>query len=281
MAEMPPSPEVLPDAASNAPTIPTSPVVSTDSGTNTGKRPPMPAGLREVIIAVVVAGILFVLLAGLVLINSALSGGSSSSATLRVNTQPTETTLSAYTAALNATETAIAQPATPVPTLTPSTVAATSTPAPTSGPVSGPYLGAPLGDWDSAFGAEASQGSWNTTIAGQQLLLSADTNASTGGNITTPDGQDRVWNISISFTGANPPSDAEALAVVAQLLPTDARHMSDDASYNPVEHIYSSQQLAHSLDANAFQNNAGASVPPGTFSFSCQGRGCVIMTGQN
>jgi hypothetical protein len=241
----------------------------------------MPEGLREVIIAVVVAGILFVLLAGLVLITSARSGGSSSSATLRVNTQATEAALSAYTTALNATETAIAQPATPVPTLAPSPVAATSTPAPTSGPVSGPYLGAPLGDWDSAFGPEASQDSWNTTIDGQQILLGVQTNSSTGGSITTPDGQDRVWSVSISFTGANPPSGAEALAVVAQLLPTDARHTSNDASYNPVEHIYSSQQLAYSFDANAFQNNAGTSVTPGTFSFSCQGRACDISTGQN
>jgi hypothetical protein len=180
-----------------------------------------------------------------------------------------EATNQAFVSSLDATATANA-------------ALATQTPLPTR--VSGPRLGAPLSDFDTAFGTEQGSGVWYAMLSGQSIMLFVQTNAVSSGSsaeITTLDGIDRVWTLSVTYLGSVAPTTAQNAALCRQFMPTDAQHIRDDPSVAPlVEHVYRSQLLAASFDTNAFQNNAGADVVPGTFTVSYGSRVCMMATGQ-
>lgn len=180
----------------------------------------------------------------------------------------TEATNQAFTSALDATATANA-------------VNATATPQPSR--VSGPHLGAPLSDFDAAFGKEQGAGVWYAMLSGQSVMLTAQTNAmgaDTSDPITTPDGLDRVWTVSVSYLGPTAPTLAQNAAICRQFMPPDAQHISDNSNSPTLEHIYRSQLLAASFDANAFQNNNSDDVTPGTFDVFYFARACSLNTGQ-
>jgi hypothetical protein len=144
--------------------------------------------------------------------------------------------------------------------------------------VSGPHLGAPLSDFDAAFGPEHSQGVWYVTLNGQPVMLTVQTNTMGAHNaITTPDGLDRVWTLRVDYLGPAP-SNTQNVAICKQFMPGDALHMSDNADSPTHEHIYRSQILAASFDPNAFQNNTGADVAPGTFDVLYTARSCSMNT---
>ncbi|HEX2348591.1 MAG TPA: hypothetical protein VHI51_09155, partial [Ktedonobacterales bacterium] len=135
---------------------------------------------------------------------------------------------------------------------------ATATPQPRR--VSGAHLGAPLSDFDAVFGQEQSPGVWYTTLSGQSVMVTAQTNTMGAGSsdpITTPDGVARVWTLSVTYLGPSAPTAAQNAAICRQFMPPDARHISDNANSPTLEYIYRSQLLAASFDANAFQNNNG------------------------
>lgn len=174
----------------------------------------------------------------------------------------------AFTTSLDATATVIA-------------AHATATPQPRR--VSGAHLGAPLSDFDAAFGQEQSPGVWYTTLSGQSVMLTAQTNtmgANTSDPITTPDGAARVWTLSVAYLGPSAPTGAQNAATCRQFMPTDAQHVNDNANSPTLEHIYRSQLLAASFDANAFQDNNGDDVTPGTFDVFYSARACMMSTGQ-
>lgn len=180
----------------------------------------------------------------------------------------TEATNQTFTSSLDAEATANA-------------ASATATPQPRR--IAGAHLGAPLSDFDAAFGQEQGAGVWYTTLSGQAVMLMAQTNtmgAQTSDSITTPDGVSRVWTLSVSYLGPTAPTLAQNAAICQQFMPPDAQHISDNSNSPTLEHIYRSQLLAASFDANAFQNNNGNDVTPGTFDVFYNARSCSMSTGQ-
>ena len=114
-------------------------------------------------------------------------------------------------------------------------------------------------------------------------MLTAQTNtmgANTSDPITTPDGAARVWTLSVAYLGPSAPTGAQNAAICRQFMPTDAQHVNDNANSPTLEHIYRSQLLAASFDANAFQDNNGDDVTPGTFDVFYSARACMMSTGQ-
>ena len=221
-----------------------------------------------VIAASVIGGFLaFALL--LVLLSAAMRGiGASGGGAPDAPGGSAQATSAAFAASLDATATANAAIATATPEVA---------------RVSGARLGAPLSDFDAAFGPEQGSGVWYMTLSSQSVMVEAHTSTiGADDSITTPDGVVRVWTLSVDYLAAAPPSAAQNAAICRQFMPADAQHIRDDASVAPtVEHLYRSQTLAASFDANAFQNNAGAAVTPGTFSVFYSARSCFIATGED
>jgi hypothetical protein len=181
--------------------------------------------------------------------NASATGAAAASAT---SAQATQAVMSSTEAAFYATATADAQK-NPLP--------------PVSVLVSGARLGGQLAAFETTYGNESSQDTWDTTIAGQQVQLTV-TITQFGESL---DGQDRVLLVDIvgqSGSGWSATTDA---AIVASFLPRDATHVRTGAGYGSLgpDHIYKSRQLANSLDASVFQNSANQQLTPGTFDWQC------------
>lgn len=177
-----------------------------------------------------------------------------------------QATNAAFAASLDATATADAS-------------SATSTPAPVR--VEGAQLGGPLDAFDVTYGTEQGSDTWYTSLDGQQVMIFADPNSTTNGQITTPDGSVRAWSISVTYLESPPPSAAQNAVICKKFMPSDAQRLSVNSSASPTEYIYRSQQLASSFNANAFENNAGADVMPGTFDVVYSAMTCDMTTGQS
>ena len=176
--------------------------------------------------------------------------------------EATQAVISATEAVFYATATAytLKHPPTSIPTI----------PTPTSPPapdlISGAELGGPLTDFDGAYGDESSQGTWDTTIYGQPVRLVVTITQS-----ESIDLQDRVKLIDIYGLSGSAWSATEDAALVAFFLPADATHVRTGAGYGSLgpDHVYMSQRLANSLDANLFQASNGQWLTPGTFDWQC------------
>lgn len=155
---------------------------------------------------------------------------------------------------------------TPEPTFAPY-VAPTASPAPM---IAGAHLGGPLSAFDAVYGPEASQGTWNTTIAGVPVqIMAMSTRAG-----ESVDGQDRVIVISIRQLHGSNWTPAQDDAIVRGLLPLDAsltqtQPGSGDPTGSGPEHIYMSQQLAASVAPSVFVDVHNQPVTPGTFDWQC------------
>lgn len=221
-------------------------------------------------------GFLLTILAGVIVIGI-LGGIVSNFASPASQSDQTTVDAQATTNAAIATATAVASQAYFTSIYATATAQAAIAPA-TPSAISAAQLGGPVNAFDSIYGPESSTDVWYVTLDGQSVMLEVQSSNSTSGQITTPDGSDRVFTIGVSFLGQTPTS-AQRTAVCRRFLPSDARLISNNTSVNPTEHIYRSQRLAASFDTDAFQNNAGANVTPGTFVVLYSARECVMQTG--
>lgn len=194
--------------------------------------------------------------------SAADASATATAAAFATSVEATQAVMSATEAVFYATATAytLNHPPTPIPTV----------PTPTEAPalvlVSGAQLGGPLTDFDATYGDESSQGTWDTTIYGQQVRLVVTITQS-----NSIDGQDRVILVDIYGLSGSAWSATEETAIVAFFLPPDAAHVRTGAGYGSMgpDHVYMSQQLANSLDANVFQASNGQRLTPGTFDWQC------------
>lgn len=143
-------------------------------------------------------------------------------------------------------------------------------------------IGGPLSAFDSAYGPEASQDTWNTTLNGQPVqLIVGETRLG-----DSADGTARA--VVIDIDGADTAHSwtmAQEAALVASFLPPDAKHTKDVAGYGQLgtDHIYISQDLAASLTPSVFENAANQQLTSGTFDWQCstQQQVCEIGAGTN
>jgi hypothetical protein len=157
---------------------------------------------------------------------------------------------------------------------------ATETPLPTR--VSGPRLGAPLSDFDIAFGPEQSQGMWQATLQGHKAQINIAV-SQVGDSV---DASLRV--VIIDIIGADTThawTSAQDAALVASFLPSDAVHARDISGWNTLgpDHIFTSAQLANSLAASVFQDANNQTLTPGTFDWQCSTsrQVCEVAVGTN
>lgn len=157
---------------------------------------------------------------------------------------------------------------------------ATQTPQPTR--VTGPLLGAPLSDFDAAFGLEQSQGMWRTTLQGHtaQIIVAVSHVGDSA------DASARV--VIIDIIGADTAhawTSAQDAALVASFLRSDAVHIHDIPGWNTLgpDHIFTSAQLANSLAASVFQDANNQTLAPGTFDWQCSTsrQVCEVAVGTN
>src|SRR6185437_12333122 len=180
-------------------------------------------------------------------------GAAGGGATASVASGGAQATSAAFSAALDATATANAALATATPQVA---------------RVSGPHLGAPLSDFDVAFGPEVSQGFWDTTIASQHVQL-AISGTREGDSV---DGQDRSVIIDISGADMHHAwTSAQENAIVTPFLPPDATHTHDVAGWDTLgpDHIFTSLQLANSLMPGVFQDANNQNLALGTLDWQC------------
>ncbi|MGH2504175.1 MAG: hypothetical protein ACRDID_16835 [Ktedonobacterales bacterium] len=157
---------------------------------------------------------------------------------------------------------------------------ATETPLPTR--VSGPRLGAPLSDFDAAFGPQQSQGMWQATLQGHKVQI----NIAVSQLGDSADASVRV--VIIDIIGADTThawTTTQDTALVASFLPGDAARVRDIPGWNALgpDHIFTSAQLANSLTASVFQDTNNQTLAPGTFDWQCSTsrQVCEVAVGTN
>lgn len=161
--------------------------------------------------------------------------------------------------------------------LAPSNITQTSVPV---ARVTGAQLGGPLNAFTAAFGSAFISGAqsaiWNTNLNDQDMQVFAESwrAAPSATAVATA-----VWRITLTYIVTAPPTADQNVAICQQFFPSDTVPLADDASRQPVEHLYQSQQLSVSLPASAFHTTAGVAVLPGLFVVTYTADACVITAG--
>jgi hypothetical protein len=146
--------------------------------------------------------------------------------------------------------------------------------------VSGAQLGGPISAFDSALGAEVAGGIWDLSLGGYNVQLSVQSAISgEQGSINSADSATRVFTLTALYLQSTP-SAAVMLAQARQFMPADARLLRVNTAVSPAERIYQSVALGRSFTAQSFQNNAGATVAPGTFNYVANPNGWTLVIGQ-
>ncbi|HEU0028691.1 MAG TPA: hypothetical protein VFQ25_16410 [Ktedonobacterales bacterium] len=177
----------------------------------------------------------------------------------------TQSPACAATPAITATETSAARP-------TATTFAADLT---------GATLGGPLDAFTALFGCEAPSGAWyDVNFHGQILYVEIGYNQSADlTDVQSSDGLDRVSSIAVYWFHSPLPSLATMRATTALFFPPHSISHGANTKVSPTEYLYRSAPLAAMFGSDAFVNDAGEPVAPGTFSEVCDGASCTLQIG--
>jgi hypothetical protein len=147
--------------------------------------------------------------------------------------------------------------------------------------LTGATLGGVYDAFGTLFGCEGASGTWyDVNFHGQVVTLEAGGSQNTSqSGLTSRDGRNRVFAVTVSWYHYPVPDLASRRALVARFFPPDSASLGANTKVTPTEYLYHSATLAAMFDPGAFVNSAYQTVAPGTFSEVCDAARCTVQIG--